>query len=58
MYRHGICGVAVRRRMDGPYAERQPDGRPFQQRERIVHAGNGTEDQRLFRESPHSFLLQ
>ncbi len=41
-----------------PPFEEQPHGRPVQQRERIVHAGDTPSDQRILRESAHPFLLQ
>ena len=40
-----------------PPFEEQPHGRPVQQRERIVYAGDTPFDQRIFREPAHALLL-
>ena len=45
------------RRMDVPPAEKQPDGRRVQHRERIVSAGDAPLDQRILGEPAHALLL-
>ena len=40
------------------YAEEQHDGRPLQRGKRVVHAGDQTNGERVFRKPPHSLLLQ
>ena len=57
MHGYGIRINAVRRDMDEPCPAWQYDGRPFQQRKRIVHAGDTPDKERLFDKSADTVLL-